>query len=184
MTTQTLLIIGLVIFVGVVVVVWQQRQGVVKRPSPISDDEIFLQMNKLMDGSPEEELEARAWFNSLGAENSKNDFGETVGLNHRQVSQINAEIGAGRKINAIKLYREFTDVGLKEAKEAIEAIMASQNPPSPRHQYQTGDVMAQIEQELRAKRKINAVKLYREAYKVGLKEAKDAVEVMERNLGM
>gem|GEM_PF-4816968 len=33
---------------------------------------------------------------------------------------IAEEIAAGRKINAIKLYREATRVGLKEAKDAVE----------------------------------------------------------------
>jgi ribosomal protein L7/L12 len=42
--------------------------------------------------------------------------------------------------------------------------------------------MAQIEAELRAGRKINAIKLYREAHNVGLKEAKDAIDEMERKL--
>ena len=32
---------------------------------------------------------------------------------------------AGRKIEAIKIYREATGVGLKEAKEAIDALAAS-----------------------------------------------------------
>ena len=34
------------------------------------------------------------------------------------------EIEAGREIQAIKLYRELTGVGLKEAKDAVESISA------------------------------------------------------------
>ena len=34
----------------------------------------------------------------------------------------NADIFGGRKIEAIKLYREATDTGLKEAKDAVEEI--------------------------------------------------------------
>jgi hypothetical protein len=37
----------------------------------------------------------------------------------------------GRKIEAIKLYRESTRVGLKEAKEAIEELEASLRQASP-----------------------------------------------------
>ena len=38
-----------------------------------------------------------------------------------QWAQIQAELFAGRTISAIKLYREATGVGLKEAKDAMEA---------------------------------------------------------------
>jgi ribosomal protein L7/L12 len=165
MDTQTLLIIGAVIVVGVLVVVWQQRQGVVKRPSPT------------------QHMAPTDWIKetptSLAA-----DWGNDAGLTPEQVAQINAEIATGRKINAIKYYREFTGQGLKEAKEAVEAIERGQRPTFSGYQNQpVGDVMAQIEQELRAGRKINAVKLYREAYGVGLKEAKDVVDEVQRNLG-
>ncbi|WP_442877600.1 ribosomal protein L7/L12 [Dactylosporangium sp. AC04546] len=34
------------------------------------------------------------------------------------------ELQAGRKIQAIKLYREATGAGLKEAKDAVEALAA------------------------------------------------------------
>jgi ribosomal protein L7/L12 len=54
-------------------------------------------------------------------------------LNHLQInypeetdSEITQEIielvRMGRKIEAIRLYRELTGVGLKEAKEAVEAL--------------------------------------------------------------
>ncbi|MGC3996344.1 MAG: ribosomal protein L7/L12 [Anaeromyxobacter sp.] len=42
-----------------------------------------------------------------------------------QQRQVAAELRAERKIQAIKLYREFTDVGLKEAKDAVEAMEAA-----------------------------------------------------------
>jgi len=41
------------------------------------------------------------------------------------------------------------------------------------------EALKEIALELRARRKINAIKVYREAFGVGLKEAKDAVEAME-----
>jgi large subunit ribosomal protein L7/L12 len=37
-------------------------------------------------------------------------------------SQVMDEIRHGKKIQAIKLYREQTGVGLKEAKDAVEAL--------------------------------------------------------------
>lgn len=39
-----------------------------------------------------------------------------------------------------------------------------------------------IREALLSGKKINAIKIYREIYGVGLKEAKEAVEAMERNL--
>jgi ribosomal protein L7/L12 len=168
MSTQILLIMVGVVVLIVLVLYWQ-RQGVVKRPSIPS------------------QLPAADWQVDLSAAPLSGDWGEAVGLNGSQVTQINAEIQAGRKIEAIRLYRKFTDEGLREAKEAVEAIERGQKPAfsayhTPITDHAAGDVRAQIERELRARRKINAIKLYREAYHVGLKEAKDAVDEMERNL--
>ncbi|MBC8139428.1 MAG: ribosomal protein L7/L12 [Fibrella sp.] len=48
-------------------------------------------------------------------------------------AEIMEEIRGGRKIQAIKLYRDWTDVGLKEAKDAIDAVDAGNVPKnSPR----------------------------------------------------
>jgi ribosomal protein L7/L12 len=41
------------------------------------------------------------------------------------LDSIEAAIHAGRKIDAIKLYREEHNVGLKEAKEAVERLQDS-----------------------------------------------------------
>ena len=51
----------------------------------------------------------------------------TVGagaLHGAPLDPIAARIRAGRKIEAIKLYRAHAGVGLKEAKEAIDALCA------------------------------------------------------------
>lgn len=45
--------------------------------------------------------------------------------------QIDAELFAGRKIQAIKLYRDATDVGLREAKDAVEAREAGLRVSAP-----------------------------------------------------
>jgi hypothetical protein len=44
---------------------------------------------------------------------------------------VNAESFAGRKIEAIKVYREATDEGLKEAKDAVEAMEAELRGSDP-----------------------------------------------------
>jgi ribosomal protein L7/L12 len=116
-------------------------------------------------------------------------------------AQVEAEIRADRKINAIKIYREATNLGLKEAKDIVDEIerniklgLPADFPESSPSSFgdsslsvsdlmSDGDWRAQVEAEIRANRKINAIKLYRESTNVGLKEAKDAVEEMERSMG-
>jgi ribosomal protein L7/L12 len=84
---------------------------------------------------------------------------------------------AGQKIEAIKLYREKTGLGLAEAKENIEAMMRGDTPA-----WGTGatsvDVDTAIQNAIRAGQKIEAIKLYREKTGLGLKEAKDAIDAM------
>ena len=106
----------------------------------------------------------------------------------------------GDKIKAIKYYRETTGVGLKEAKEFIEAV-----------QLRPG-IGEEIEEQLNAKldlllkhagieyapyknlpgrvvdalergNKIEAIKHYREAAGVSLKEAKERIEAAQQQAG-
>lgn len=101
-------------------------------------------------------------------------------LSAAQRESIVAEILGGRLIPAIKLYREATGAGLKEARDAVEAMQADLRATSSGH---TSDAERQsIETDLLAGRKIAAIKTYREATGAGLKEAKDAVEAMEAEL--
>ena len=84
-------------------------------------------------------------------------------------------IRRNEKIQAIKLYRERTGVGLKEAKDAVEAL-ATQYPPISHRNTVTGN--ADYLELARRGETIQAIKLYRERTGAGLKEAKDAVEAM------
>ena len=52
-------------------------------------------------------------------------------LSDPQRQSIEAAIFAGNKIEAIKLYREATGVGLAEAKQAVEAMEASLRQQHP-----------------------------------------------------
>lgn len=52
-------------------------------------------------------------------------------LTDQQRQAIEAAVFAGNKIEAIKLYREATGVGLAEAKEAVEAKEASLRQKHP-----------------------------------------------------
>lgn len=46
----------------------------------------------------------------------------SVGISDRAMAQIVSFLNANQKINAIKLYREETNLGLKESKDAVEEI--------------------------------------------------------------
>ena len=92
---------------------------------------------------------------------------------------------AGRKIEAIKAYRELTGVGLKEAKDAVEALERGEPvavpvappPPGPFTPSVAVDDR-ELREHLRADRLIDAIKRYRELTGLGLKESKDAVEAL------
>jgi ribosomal protein L7/L12 len=88
----------------------------------------------------------------------------------------------GRKIEAIKVYREATGAGLKEAKDAVEGLDLRGGLS---HQLDVGeDFEPQLLSLLEQGQKIRAIKVYRERTGVGLKEAKDAVEALGRRHGI
>ena len=88
----------------------------------------------------------------------------------------------GQKIEAIKLFRERTGAGLKEAKDAVEAIQRGQAVPSgPQSDRDLEDEVVSL---LEQGQKIEAIKRYHERTGVGLKEAKDAVERMAERCGL
>lgn len=84
---------------------------------------------------------------------------------------------AGQKIEAIKRYRELTGVGLKDAKDAVEAMERGDAVPVTTAPAPVS--AANVQALLREGKKLEAIKLYREQSGLGLKEAKDAVEAME-----
>jgi ribosomal protein L7/L12 len=85
---------------------------------------------------------------------------------------------AGQKIQAIKLYREITGAGLKEAKDAVESG-AYQHPPHS--ESAEPSIMESVRQAVREGNLILAIKLYRQLNPhTGLAEAKDVVERIQR----
>ena len=98
-----------------------------------------------------------------------------------QERQILDLMSQGREIDAIKLYRSWTSAGLKEAKNAVEA-MARGEPvhiPVPAPSLADDSMDGQIRALLAKKQKIEAIKIYRLATNLGLKEANDYVESIE-----
>ena len=90
-------------------------------------------------------------------------------------------IDRGDLIQAIKHLREATGLGLKEAKDAVEAhrrgaatALPGARPPAD------APGMTDVQRALQAGHKIEAIRLLRQVTGVGLKEAKDQVDAMER----
>ncbi len=99
--------------------------------------------------------------------------------------RIRQLVEQGQKIEAIKLVRQQTDLGLQEAKAAVEAIERGESPTlTPRQPTGAGSAynldLAPIQDALVQGNKVQAIKLYREQTGVGLEDAKDAVEAIER----
>jgi ribosomal protein L7/L12 len=107
--------------------------------------------------------------------------------------QVRDLAASGDKIGAIKAYREATGADLVTSKHAIDGLVAGGAPPfsapspvnqpgypeiTPLGRMLSPEVMRLVE----SGNKIQAIKLHREQTRVGLKEAKDAVEVYEREL--
>jgi ribosomal protein L7/L12 len=107
------------------------------------------------------------------------------GISANQEGQIKELVAKGEKIAAVKLYRETSGVSLIEAKNAVEAIMRGEPVifPVP---VQVGDpdpfLENQIKRLLAERKKIEAVKIYRDAYQCGLKDAKDAVDLIQAEM--
>lgn len=89
--------------------------------------------------------------------------------------QIRELLASGNKIAAIKRYREATGVGLAEAKSAVESLEAG-GTFAIRDPADGSDLTDQIVSLLGRGEKIEAIKLYREKFRVDLRGAKEAVE--------
>lgn len=95
---------------------------------------------------------------------------------------LTALIQSGQKIKAIKQYRERTGSGLKEAKDAVEALERGEPLPTPHAVLTT--VNQDVVSLVREGKKIAAIKLYREKTGVDLAEAKAAVETLASEHGI
>jgi ribosomal protein L7/L12 len=96
------------------------------------------------------------------------------------LAEVSALLAGGNKIEAIKRMRELTGLGLKEAKDYVEA-MPSGGPlpalPSTRSASAAGaGDLAEVHALAQRGNKIEAIKRYRQLTGVGLKEAKDYVD--------
>ncbi len=112
------------------------------------------------------------------------------------LAELSVLLQSRRKIEAIKLYRQVTGSDLREAKEAVErveaalvagtlsALTASISPgnvqaPGPGIDEMT---MLEIQHLIAQHKKIEAIKLYRQVTGSDLREAKEAVDRLERSM--
>lgn len=96
--------------------------------------------------------------------------------------EVQALLARGNKIAAVKLVREAYVLSLGEAKALVEAIERGEGVALPDAAVPTPtlDLEAEIVGLLAANRKIEAIKRTRAVLGLGLAEAKDHVEAIER----
>jgi len=99
-------------------------------------------------------------------------------------AELLRQLQRGNKIEAIKLLREHTGVGLKEAKDAVEALERNAAAPLPAAAPEVPmsphlaslDIDPEVRLLLQRGNKIAAIKRVRELTGWGLKESKDYVD--------
>lgn len=89
-------------------------------------------------------------------------------------------VATGDYLDAARRLQSRTGLSLEEAAAEIERLRADITPLDPGNGPAIADpITPAIAEAVRAGRKIEAIKLYRQAHGVGLKEAKDAVDACE-----
>jgi ribosomal protein L7/L12 len=98
-------------------------------------------------------------------------------------SEVLQLLRRGRKLEAIKLYKNAFDCSLLEAKNAVESLATGPFVPEPAPVHDPR-LEQQLLDLLRRQRKIQAIKLYKEATGVRLMDAKQAVEALASRHGV
>ncbi len=122
------------------------------------------------------------WVARLGDARSASTLSKPVSRDEAGVRLL-AE--AGDTIGAIKLYRELSGLGLKESRDAVEALIAGRGlparpAPAPSRPLADPAGDAEIRRLVSGGQLIDAIKRYRKLTGAGLKDAKDAIERMAR----
>ncbi len=103
------------------------------------------------------------------------------------LAEIRRLAESGNLIDAIHRYREVYAVGLKEAKDAVEALAAGKVVEihvvsGPMTAEDTSRILEEVKELLRGGNKIQAIKRYREVNDTSLTQAKDAIDQVEAAL--
>lgn len=129
--------------------------------------------------------EAKDYVTAIGAgQPAELPSRTTPGSTSKEVNddELMQLVSQGNKIEAIKLVRERTGAGLKEAKDYVEGLMSDRPAPLPSVPavVESQDLDTEVRQLLDRGLVIEAVKLVRERTGKGLKEAKDHVDQLAR----
>jgi ribosomal protein L7/L12 len=106
-------------------------------------------------------------------------------LSDDQIEQLQREFQANGKIAAVKLYKEWTDSSLVEAKQSVENLITSrfnvgQGAPSDFDEKGMDAVLDAIQKG----NKLEAVKLYKTSSGASLMDAKQFIERLMSELGV
>ncbi len=94
-------------------------------------------------------------------------------MRHPLPDDVRTALASGRKIDAIRLLRERTGLGLAQAKAAVEAGFLPDAAPTPALQPgPAGSLPSEVHAALAAGKLLQAIKLLRQTKGVGLKQAK------------
>lgn len=118
---------------------------------------------------------------------------KTMVVGASSLDQVRVLALSGQKVAAISRYRELTGADLAAAKDAVEAMARGESVEAAIAAVSAGaaassqfansaELMDEVKRLLRAEKKIEAVKVYREYFNCGLAEAKDAVDAAETEL--
>jgi ribosomal protein L7/L12 len=131
-----------------------------------------------------EEMRARAM---PGTASAVPPYPETGAPSAEALAEIRQLAASGQKIEAIKRFRALFNVGLKEAKDAVEALEAGQPVTVNGSAADLMDSMdfaqigrlSEVKQLLKDGKKDEAVRLFREIFDVSLTKAQEAIDQLE-----
>jgi ribosomal protein L7/L12 len=92
-------------------------------------------------------------------------------------------IAAGKKLEAIKVWREATGAGLAEAKDAVERLERGDRPPAVQ-QPAPQDLPLDVVDLARKGKTIEAIQLLRDRHPMGLRDAKLLVDQVSLDPGV
>jgi ribosomal protein L7/L12 len=206
MDTTILLLIAAGALVVVVVVVMLRRSWggsldrapqpyVVAQPSAtLADGDLAAIYELLARGNKIEAIKRVRELTGLGLKEAK-DFVEAMppdgdstlpvappvapqahSIGEAELAEVRALLARDNKIEAIKRVRELTGLGLKEAKDFVDALPSAGPTAFPAAASPATADLSEVYELARHGNKIAAIKRYRELTGVGLKEAKDYVD--------
>lgn len=127
-------------------------------------------------------LAAWGWFKFAGRAAAAPSAPLAPKQNWNSDSEVRLLLQRGEKIKAIQLLVADRRLGLKEAKDAVEALeRTGVLPPLGADvalRVLTPEAVAEITSLVAAGRQIDAIRLYRELTGADLKESKEAVEAL------